>query len=115
MTLIFVYNADSGAINTIMDVGHKLFSTKTYPCSLCALTYDTFTEKKAWKSFRKKSTLDMVFYHKDEFESIYPNTNFTYPVILRKNDLNFTEVLSHKDLDYITDVNVLIEKLVNHL
>jgi len=115
MALIFIYNADSGTINTILDVGHKFISPKTYPCSLCALTYDTFTENKTWKSFRKQSTMDMIFYHKDEFESIYPNIKFTYPVILRQNDLNFTEILSHKDLNSIRDVNVLIEKLFNHL
>jgi len=38
--LIFVYNADSGLLNAMKDWAHKIVSPETYPCSLCALTYN---------------------------------------------------------------------------
>ncbi|NJM95354.1 MAG: GTPase, partial [Acaryochloridaceae cyanobacterium CSU_5_19] len=41
--LIFVYNANSGGINTALDIAHKLLSPSTYRCNLCRLTHDTFT------------------------------------------------------------------------
>ncbi len=37
--LVFVYNANSGLLNALLDMGHKVVSPRTYPCSLCALTY----------------------------------------------------------------------------
>jgi len=40
--LIFVYNADSGLLKGIKDLIHKNVSPDTYPCSLCAVTYDNF-------------------------------------------------------------------------
>ncbi len=45
MDLIFVYNADSGKLNVLFDVGHKIVSPGTYKCDLCTLTHGTFTER----------------------------------------------------------------------
>lgn len=36
--LVFVYAADSGVLNIAKDVIHKLVSSSTYPCHLCAIT-----------------------------------------------------------------------------
>jgi hypothetical protein len=47
--LIFVYNADSGILNAIKDLIHKNVSPETYPCSLCAVTYDNLGMKREWK------------------------------------------------------------------
>lgn len=41
--LIFVYNADGGTFNAIMDSAHKLFAPSTYQCSLCAITHGMLT------------------------------------------------------------------------
>ncbi|MCA0133424.1 GTPase [Winogradskyella alexanderae] len=115
MILFFIYNSNSGPLNALIDVGHKLINPKTYPCSLCKLTYDTFSEKAAWKSFKKRNKIDMRFYHKDEFEIAYPNENFTYPLVLMKNGTEFFTLLSKKDLDKIKDENELIKKLTSLL
>ena len=84
MELIFVYNADSGIANTIKDIGTKLFAPQNYDCLLCSLTHGTFRENPQWKSFRNNSSIDMLFYHRDEFEERF-GTHFDYPVILKKN------------------------------
>ena len=65
MKLIFVYNADSGLMNTLMDIGHKAISPQTYECSLCGLTFGVLKEHKQWKQFRSESSIDMKFLHRD--------------------------------------------------
>ena len=111
MSLIFVYNANSGKINAVLDAGHKLFSPSTYPCSLCALTYDTVTENKIWKSFRKESEIDMVFLHKDEFGVDFPDADVNFPVVLKLENESLIPLLDHNDLNNIPSVEALIQKL----
>lgn len=107
MKLIFIYNADSGLLPLLKDFTHKIISPTTYPCSLCALTYDTFSESKAWKSFRQNSNTEMVFYHKDEFESVYASV-YKYPCILSQNPKGFDEIISKQTLDRLSNVEELI-------
>ncbi len=111
MKLLFIYNANSGKLNALFDAGHKLFSPSTYQCSLCALTYDTFTENSIWKTFRNESNLTMEFYHKDEFETTFPSVNMIYPAILKLEGNHLTTVLNNDILNTISDVEELIEKL----
>jgi hypothetical protein len=111
MKLLFIYNANSGKLNALFDAGHKLFSPSNYPCSLCALTYDTFTENTIWKLFRKESPLSMDFYHKDEFEAKFPNVKLIYPTVLKLEAHQLSTVLTDDVLNEISDVNELIERL----
>jgi len=111
MTLLFIYNANSGALNTLFDVGHKLFSASTYPCSLCDLTYDTFKENKTWRAFREESSIPMAFYHKDEFEEKFPKENLNYPSILTLENDKLTILLNHSTLNNISTVEELVTLL----
>ena len=52
--LIFIYNADSGLRNMIVDSAHKILSPDTYTCSLCDIAFGAFTENSVWKKFRKE-------------------------------------------------------------
>lgn len=111
MRVVFVYNANSGKLNALMDAGHKLLSPSTYSCRLCTLTYDTFTEKSIWKSFRNETQIFMDFYHKDEFEVQFPKIKHIYPTILKLEGSQLTTVLTNEDLERISDVKQLIERL----
>lgn len=86
MQLIFVYNADSGRLNALFDIAHKIVRPETYECSLCLLTHGTLSEKKAWTRFRQSKDTDFVFLHKDEFERQY-GLVYEYPVILKQADI----------------------------
>ncbi len=109
MKLIFVYNADSGLLNTAKDIGHKLFSPQTYDCFLCSLTHGAFRENPDWKEFRQNSTAEMKFLHRDEFENEY-DRRFEYPVILTDNDA--LEVAVSKDqLGSFSTLENLIEAI----
>ena len=88
--LIFVYNADSGMLNLVKDIAHKLLSPATYPCSLCDLTYSAFGERKSWVRFRKALPVSQQYLHIDEFVSQYRGamsvTQFDaaqYPAVFR--------------------------------
>ena len=65
--LIFVYNADSGLVSAYLDAMHKIFSPKTYPCNLCAITYGNFKMKNEWRNFIEKLPLKTSFLHRDEW------------------------------------------------
>lgn len=107
MKLLFVYNADSGMLNTAKDIGHKLFSPQTYDCFLCSLTHGTFRENPQWKTFRENSAIEMQFLHRDEFEKKF-DEKFEYPVILKQADS--LEVAVSKDvLGSFSSLDNLIE------
>ena len=106
MKLIFVYNANSGMLNVLKDIGHKLMSPQTYDCFLCSLTHGTFREDATWKSFRKSSSVEMEFLHRDEFEKKY-GMKLAYPVILKQ--ASQPEVaISREQLGHLASVDDLI-------
>lgn len=111
MKLLFVYNANSGKLNAVLDALHKLFSPSTYPCSLCDLTYGTFSENSTWKNYRLNSSVEMEFYHKDEFISIFPNVPIQYPSILKLEDNEISIILNNEKINSINNLEELIEIL----
>jgi hypothetical protein len=113
MTLIFVYNADSGPVSGLFDLGHKILSPSTYQCSLCTLTHGPFTEKEAWTEFRKSVGVPMEFLHRDEFEEKY-DLRFEYPVILKKNS-NIEVLMAKEEIDRIEELDELISTIKSHL
>jgi len=109
MKIVFVYNADSGRINALLDIAHKAIRPQTYACSLCALTHDLLSEKQAWKSFRDRTPFDLAFYHKDEFEKTH-DLRFDYPVILRQTD-RFEPLVTAEQIGAIACVDALIDRI----
>lgn len=107
MKLIFVYNADSGMLNTVKDIGQKLFSPQNYDCFLCSLTHGTFRENREWKDFRENSLTDMEFLHRDEFEQSY-DTTMEYPCIIRQ-DRGMEVVVSKEQLGSLSGLDELID------
>ncbi len=116
--LIFVYNANSGIRNGVMDSLHKIWSPKTYDCNLCNVTFGVFFEKKAWKDFRKRAVRELEFLHKDEFQKQYASKfgyAFQYPIILVASKGGM-EVLVAKDrLDAIENPEELIQLLQSRM
>ncbi|GAA3950802.1 hypothetical protein [Hymenobacter algoricola] len=69
--LLFVYNANGGLLNGLLDLVHKTLSPGTYPCSLCALTYGV-SMRPEWKSFIEALPIEARFLHRDEFRAEFP-------------------------------------------
>ena len=109
MKLIFVYNAESGKLNALFDIAHKILKPETYQCSLCALTHDALSEKKGWSDFKARTKLEMEFLHKDEFEKQYGQTR-VYPVILEDSDL-LRVLIGPDELSRFENVEELIKQI----
>jgi len=111
MELVFVYNAESGKLSALLDLGHKIVSLESYKCNLCSLTHGNFTERKEWKRFKELTSLDLVFLHKDEFEREY-GKRFSYPIVLKK-DKGFEVFIATEELNKIVSPMQLIELVQN--
>ncbi len=116
-TLIFVYNANSGYFNMVMDIGHKIFSPATYPCSLCELTYGIFKIKPEWDIFIKEMSIPILFLHKDEFINQFPELKtLDLPVILIKKSGFVPECLfTHTELNKIPTIASLKTILIDRM
>lgn len=100
--LIFIYNADSGLGNMLLDGAHKILSPSTYECSLCSLTFGAFSEKSEWKKFREGNHVKMEFLHKDEFRKQYASKfghKFTFPIVLAQTNEEFEVFISTEELN----------------
>jgi len=95
MEIIFIYNAKSGRLNTLLDFAHKIVSPSTYGCDLCKLTHATFGEREAWIFFTEVSDVPFTFYHIDEYEALFTQS-FSYPIVLKK-EANVLSVLLDTD------------------
>jgi len=112
-TLVFVYNADSGVVNTLLDIGHKIFSPHTYSCRLCAITHTTFSMREPWKSFLQGLGVAVEFLHRDEFMQRYALQHTALPAIFRKTEARLEEWISREDINKcqsLADLEQLVEQ-----
>ncbi|MEX0313287.1 MAG: GTPase [Allomuricauda sp.] len=109
--LLFVYNANSGVGNAILDSMHKVFSPSTYDCNLCDITFGVVSENRVWKRFREESPHQMVFLHKDEFTKTYGSKfghKFTFPIVLVENELELEVLISTENINSFKTAQELI-------
>ena len=118
MKLIFVYNADSGIVNNVIDIAHKIIKPETYACSLCQLTHGSFREKRLWTTFKNQSTVPLDFYHKDEFKKTFKSkflTNFQYPIVLMAKKESLEIFMSTDEVNAFNNLEPFIETINNRL
>lgn len=115
--LIFIYNADSGLRNLLLDGAHKILSPSTYACNLCDITFGAFTENKAWKKFRQEleaNNMALEFLHKDEFAKAYQSKfgyKFTFPIVLIETANDLEIFVSTEELNELENAEGLITLL----
>lgn len=63
--IIFVYNADGGIGNALLDYGKKYIQPDKYDCQLCMVTYGALGMKKDWKIFTSSLSYQVKFLHRD--------------------------------------------------
>ncbi len=64
--IVFIYNAKSGTVNSLIDWAHKIVSPDTYECSLCSITYDNLGKKAEWSTFLRELKIKSTFIYKDQ-------------------------------------------------
>lgn len=112
--LLFVYNADSGAFNTLADIGHKIISPDTYDCALCAITHGIFREKGQWRSFVASLPLECVFLHRDEFIRQHPEFQGPFPAVFLRTTEGLAPCLTADALASCQDMQDLQELISLH-
>ncbi|SNR28671.1 hypothetical protein [Hymenobacter mucosus] len=71
--LLFVYNANAGALNGLLDTLHKTLSPSTYACSLCAVTYGAARMRPEWREFLQSLPVSATFLHRNELAQQHPS------------------------------------------
>jgi hypothetical protein len=105
--LIFIYNADGGVAQGILDTIHKTLSPATYPCSLCAITYGSFAMDRRWRAWLKALPVPSVFYHKDDS----PYRDIALPVVLVERGEQVETLVSATRLNALKSVDALIAEI----
>ena len=112
--LIFVYNADSGVLNFILDAAHKLFSPSTYPCNLCALTY-TPTGLPRWRRFVKSLPWPAEFLHKDELAEQYGVSDVELPAAFWWNGRSLQPWIDADEMERYTSLDEMMTAVFQKL
>jgi len=113
--LVFVYNANSGLGNAMIDAAHKILNPATYSCSLCQLTYGAVREKTKWKQFREGAPLPMQFLHKDQFArdwGEYGLKKLDFPAILLNTEDELKLMVGASELNAMSSLEELIQRVV---
>jgi hypothetical protein len=116
--LIFIFNADSGAINSVKDFFHKMVKPSTYECNLCAVTFGNFGMKKDWAQYVKnlENDINTEFLHRDEFEDYYPQIkDAKYPSAYYKKGNKLELFISQEEMNNVKSVEELKEMVDNRL
>jgi hypothetical protein len=107
MKLIFVYNANGGIFNSLKDAVHKSVNPKTYPCSLCQITFGAVSMKGEWKEFIDSLKIKTVFLHKDEFEKLYGEKKYSFPAVFVDRYEKLELLIYPEEIDACTNVKEL--------
>ncbi|WP_224998954.1 hypothetical protein [Cesiribacter sp. SM1] len=96
--IIFVYNADSSLEHQVFDFLHKAISPSTYQCSLCAITYGTFTIKNEWKEYISGLSFPVEFLYRNQFRRYYPGLKIKYPAVMVAEGKELKEIIGAEEL-----------------
>ena len=112
--LVFIWNADSGLQNALMDSLHKVLSPQTYSCKLCQLTYGITGPKMRWTEILKTLGRPVACYHRDEFQRTpiaekFPSLEL--PAVLIATSDRLQILLSRDEIGQCKDLQALLGAL----
>lgn len=106
-SLIWIFNADSGAINSMKDFFKKIVKPNEYECNLCQVTFGNFGMKNEWKEYVSELPIDSEFLHRDEFEGMFDIKDAKYPSAYFKEDSTLKLFISQKEMNAMSSVKEL--------
>jgi len=112
--LLFVYNADSGLFNTVVDAAHKILSPRDDACNLCQITYGWFREREAWRRFLDAASAECQFLHRDGFRRRYPDRTDALPAVFRCISGEPRTCLSAEIINRCDSLDALIRAVESH-
>jgi len=108
MMLIFVYNANSGAFNTLLDIAHRVFSPQTYSCNLCAITYSATGMRREWSQFLYGLEMPFEFLHRDELRERYSVEGVVLPAVFMRDGGKPTVLIDAEAINSCKNLDDLI-------
>lgn len=109
--LVFVYNAEAGLANGVMDSIHKLVSPSTYQCSLCAITHGFTRMKDDWRAWLEQSGRPFEFFHRSDFRQAWPKVDVELPAVLVQENDALSLLVGAAELAHIDNVGQLVALL----
>ncbi len=106
LTLIFVYNIDSGLFNALTDAAHKMLSPGTYPSSSRMPSYGAIGEKLEWKQFITQLGIPVEFHIGNQFQKQY-GAEITIPSVFLKMDEELKLLAPSKEISSCTSLGEL--------
>ena len=111
-SLMFIYNAERGKINAVLDYIHKAVSPETYECNLCKLTYDNYGKIKEWNDFIGAISIPVKFKYRDELDQLGLDSETELPILLYKDK---KVLLSAKKINSFGTLKELMDALSKKL
>lgn len=115
MKLVFVYNAEAGLLNGVLDSLHKIMSPSTYGCDLCAITYGLTAMNGDWRAWLERLDMPTQFFHRTDFRHAWPDVDVCLPAILLEQGQRLTTLVSTEEFADIGDVDRLIALIESKL
>ena len=114
--VVFVYNADSGALPLVKDSVHKIVQPSTYQCNLCAVTYNNLGFMKVdWKKFVENIGVKATFLHRDQFYKISKLEGLELPAVYEKKGTKFVKLISHREINKCKTLKELEDLVLDKL
>ncbi len=114
-SLVFVYNADAGLANALLDTGNRIINPQDYPCSLCLVTYSPFGMKRDWKEFIARLPYPVTFLHKNELPPRLNNQLHDFPCLIFQKSHQTDILISGNEFRKIKDLKALKQKVTSAL
>ena len=110
----FIYNANNNSPSVVRDFFYKTLSSRTYPCQLCKLTYETFTKKQKWTNYLSNLNYKYEFIYKNDMGQLRYSDDI-FPIILIGNYENNEVLVSSEELNACTSIDKLIDTINDQL
>ena len=115
LTLVFVYNADSGLLNLLIDAAHRVVSPKTYLCRLCAITFSFEGMRREWKQFVAELGRPAEFLHRDELKERHGIEGIALPAVFLRNGDKLTQWIDADAINRCKSVDDLEDLITSEL
>ena len=106
--IVFIYNAKSGTVNSLIDWAHKIVSPDTYECSLCSMTYDNFGKRAEWSKFLREIKVKSSFIYKDHIMNDQNLKDASLPCAYLKKSNDIRLLISSDEMNAYKDLEELI-------
>jgi hypothetical protein len=113
--ILFVYNINSGIVNTLSEYFPKVIEPQIYKCRLCALTFGKLGMKSEWREFLMELKFPVQFLHRDEFEARYPNMKTHFPNAFMVNGGELIPFMSREEFNSCDSLEELMEAITGKI